>query len=78
MCNSQADRGQKNTWHEKGVQQIGQVEIHNAMVETNPWILASTANDMITFPSNSTCIKLMKDISKVQEQVENERGKINK
>lgn len=29
MCNSQADRGQKNTWHEKGVQQIGQVEIHN-------------------------------------------------
>lgn len=30
---------------------------------------------MINFPLNSTYIKLMKDISKVHEQVENERGK---
>lgn len=44
----------------------------------NPWILASTANDMITFLQILPYIKLMKDISKVQEQVENERGKINK
>lgn len=45
------------------------------MVETHAWILSSTANDMINFPLNSTYIKLMKDISKVHEQVENERGK---
>ena len=74
MCNSQVNRGQKNMWYEKGVQQIGQTEIHNTMIQTNPRILVSTAND-INFPLNSAYIKLMKDISKVHEQDENEKGK---
>lgn len=75
MCNSQANRGQKNMWYEKGVQQIGQRKIHSTMIETNPWIQVSTASDIINFLLNSTYTKLMKDISKVHEQVENERGK---
>lgn len=62
-------------WYEKGVQQIGQTEIHNTMRQTNPQILVSTANDIINFLLNSAYIKLMKDTSKVHEQVENERGK---
>lgn len=70
MCNSQADRGQKtHGMQKKGVQQIGQVEIHNAMVETNPWILASTANDMITF-LKFYLHKVDERYTKVQEQVE--------
>lgn len=57
-------------WYEKGVQQIGQTEIHNTMIQTNPRILVSTANDIINFILNSAYIKLMKDISKVHEQAE--------
>ena len=49
MCNSQANRGQKNMWYEKCVQQIGQLKIHNTMIETNPWIQVSTASDIINF-----------------------------
>ena len=57
-------------WYEKGVQQIGQTEIHNTMIQTNPRILVSTANDIINFILNSAYIKLMRDISKVHEQAE--------